>query len=349
VTETSLVQVVCPDCRHEFDVPDGAAEAQCPQCGEQIVWRSCLDTNEVFTVLKKWETWVHPGCETKHPVDLTHVLSAARPQDLDPNLAPVPRHGSPEHGALVAQQTVYSPVELAEDVEWADQDISGRLIVDSDRLAILPGAGATRPPLSVAWLRDVTAYAVDHVDPDTDGRKRSRFGRRKEDKDSVVRLSRLMLTVPGGQISITSTAQPDVLLAQLDQFLQPRISGQAPPVAPEGVAPEAAAAEATAPAPAAEPSEPPPPTAAAPEATIPEATASETAQTSAPTATAPTAAAPLQGAGPRPDSPAEMPDLEPDTPEAVYESIRKLAELAVLGTISSEEFATKKAKLLARL
>ncbi len=74
MTETSLVRVVCPDCRHEFDVPDGAAEAQCSQCGEQIVWRSCLDTNEVFTVLKKWETWVHPGCETKHPVDLTHVL-----------------------------------------------------------------------------------------------------------------------------------------------------------------------------------------------------------------------------------------------------------------------------------
>jgi hypothetical protein len=33
----------------------------------------------------------------------------------------------------------------------------------------------------------------------------------------------------------------------------------------------------------------------------------------------------------------------------VYESIRKLAELAVLGTISSEEFKAKKAQLLARL
>ncbi|MDP9093968.1 MAG: hypothetical protein M3N95_13810, partial [Actinomycetota bacterium] len=231
MTETSLVQVVCPDCRHEFDVPDGAAEAQCSQCGEQIVWRSCLDTNEVFTVLKKWETWVHPGCETKHPVDLTHVLSAARPQDLDPNLAPVPRHGAPEGGSV--QQTVYSPVELDEDADWADQEISGRLIVDTDRVAILPGEGATRPPLSVAWVRDIRAYSVDHVDPNAEGKKRSRFGRRKEATDSVVRPSRLVLTVPGGLISITATAQPDVLLAQLDQHLQPRIGGQVPPVAPE--------------------------------------------------------------------------------------------------------------------
>ena len=42
-------------------------------------------------------------------------------------------------------------------------------------------------------------------------------------------------------------------------------------------------------------------------------------------------------------------DLDPKTPEGVYDSIRKLAELAVLGTISSEEFATRKAQLLARL
>jgi hypothetical protein len=53
--------------------------------------------------------------------------------------------------------------------------------------------------------------------------------------------------------------------------------------------------------------------------------------------------------GPQASSDVQMPNLEPDTPEAVYESIRKLAELAVLGTISSEEFATKKAQLLARL
>jgi hypothetical protein len=293
------------------------------------------------------------------------------------------------------------------------------LIVDSDRIAILPGASATRPPLSVAWVRDIVAYAVDHVDPNVDGKKRSRFGRRKDDKDAVVRLSRLVLTVPGGQISITATSQPDVLLAQLDQFLQPRISGQVPPVAseaeyvspqptvdaaadtsraetpvagvplsetavpetavpeaavpqtavpetavPEAAVPQTAVPGAPVPGPATpEPvvgaSEPTIPEAAAPEA--PQAAAAEpTAEVAAPEAadatapetaeeSAPGAAAPAHDAGSPATSHVEMPNLEPDTPEAVYESIRKLAELAVLGTISSEEFATKKAQLLARL
>lgn len=356
MTQTSLVQVICPDCRRQFDVPDGAAEATCPQCSEKLVWRSCLDTNEVFTVLAKWETWVHPGCETKHPVDLTHVLSAPRPQGHDPALEPV--------SAPQGEQTVYSPVELAEDVDWADQAITGRLIVDSDRLAILPGASSTRPPLSVAWVRDVQDYSVQRAAGD-DGQKKKRFGRRKEG-DAVSRPTLLMLAVPGGQISITATSQPDVLLAQLDQYLRPRITGGAPAGADAPPVPDAPAPT---PSPAPSPSEQGPaiatvdaPTLDTPTgvASSPEAPAEPDVAAQATPKAAPEAAKPKGTAGkagpqapavaaPPPTAPPTMPDLEPDTPEAVYESIRKLAELAVLGTISSEDFATKKAQLLARL
>lgn len=324
MTETRMVQVICPDCRREFDVPDGAAEAVCPQCGEALVWRSCLDTNEVFTVLKKWETWIHPGCDTKHPVDLTHVLSAARPQGVNPGVTPMPR---PDGG----EQTVYSPVQLAEDVEWADQEISGRLIVDSDRIAILPGAGVARPPLSVAWLRDVQDYTVQRAGGDDD-KKRKLFGRKKD--GGVTRPSAVVFAVPGGQISIAASDQPDVLLANLDQLLRPRMSQiVAPPAEP--------APQLPVPAPSAAPEAPVAPsvpsTAPAPPAGPHAADSPHAADVGAAPAAAP------------PADTAALPDLEPDTPEGVYESIRKLAELAVLGTISSEEFKAKKAQLLARL
>jgi predicted RNA-binding Zn-ribbon protein involved in translation (DUF1610 family) len=347
VTETTMVQVICPDCRRQFEVPDGAAEAQCPQCGEILVWRSCLDTNEVFTVLQKWETWVHPGCETKHPVDLTHVLSAARPQGLDPSQAPVPRHSTPS-----SEQMVYSPVQLAEDVEWADQDISGRLIVDSDRIAILPGAGVARPPLSVAWLRDVLDYAVHRAGAEGEDKKRKLFGRKK---DAGSRPSAVVFAVPGGQISITSSDQPDVLLARLDEFLRPRLMPAAPaPAAPPVVPPQ----------PPVQPpaDQSPPPGPAAPEAppVAPDSTpppAQPPTEEIAGEAPAPAVGPPAADVGAAPAAapaapnaePVELPDLEPDTPEGVYESIRKLAELAVLGAISSEDFKTKKAQLLARL
>jgi predicted RNA-binding Zn-ribbon protein involved in translation (DUF1610 family) len=321
VTQAAMVQVICPDCRKQFDVLDGAVEAQCPQCGQPIVWRSCLDTNEVFTVLKAWETWVHPGCNTRHPVDLTEVIAAPAPQSDDTSS---PRHvASDEVAPPAGEQVVYSPVQLAEDVEWADQAISGRLIVDSERLAILPGAGIARPPLSIAWLRDILDYSVQHADGDGDGdgdgKKRKMFGRARKDAGVVSRPTLLAISVPTTQILITVAAEAPVLQAQLDEFLRPRITGnQAPDVAPP-------AAEA---------------------ATPPISSDAQTAPAEAPAAAAPEAAAP-EAAGHA--DPASLPDLEPETPEGVYESIRKLAELAVLGTISSEEFAAKKAQLLARL
>ena len=363
MTETRMVQVICPDCRREFDVPDGAAEAQCPQCGETLVWRSCLDTNEVFTVLKKWETWIHPGCDTKHPVDLTHVLSAARPQGREPGVAPVQRPNGP-----AGDQTVYSPVQLAEDVEWADQDISGRLIVDSDRIAILPGAGVQRPPLSVAWLRDVQDFTVQRAGGEGDEKKRKLFGRKKDGKDAVSRPSVVIFSVPGGQISITTTDQPDVLLANLDQSLRPRMSGAAGPTEQLPVSqPPTQASEQAPPAqpPATvEPPAPQPPAGAPETPAVPPAPAASAvvaAPVSTPAAPEPTGGPHSADVGAAPvaagsadsadsaDAATAMPDLEPDTPEGVYESIRKLAELAVLGTISSEEFKAKKAQLLARL
>jgi hypothetical protein len=373
-----MVQVVCPECRQEFDVPDGAEEATCPNCSEVLVWRSCLDTNEVFTVLKKWETWVHPGCETKHPVDLTNVIAAARPQDaLD---APIESDGQPQPAggmqAPAPSDLVYAPVELSPDVDWPDQEITGRLIVDSDRLAILPAPGNPRPPLSVAWIQDVQDYAVHPGDGDG---KKKRFGR-KAKAEPTGRQSTVVFTVPGGQITIASASPVEVFAAQLDQHLRPRLTGapgMAPPQAPMAP-PQAPMAPPQAPmappqAPMAPPQPPmappqpqapmaqPPggtsgvmpvpgtlPTYAAPIGDVPggqPAGAVETGpQGSAAAPTAPSAPQGLEGV-----DPARLPDLEPKTPEAVYDSIRKLAELAVLGQITSEEFATRKAQLLARL
>ena len=356
MTETAMVQVVCPECRQQFDVPDGAEEATCPNCSEVLVWRSCLDTNEVFTVLKKWETWVHPGCETKHPVDLTNVLSSSRPQD--PLAAPI--GSEPEQTDAPAQapsEVVYAPVELSPDVSWPDQQIAGRLIVDSDRLAILP-VPPTRPPLSVAWIRDVQGYDVRGTG-DGDG-KRKLFGR-KAKAEAGTRASQLILTVTGGQIAIASGTPADEFTAQLDQHLRPRLGGSsqggAAPVAP---APQAA---------------PPAPSQSAPQAMVPPAPVPPSTRPSAPPSMAqapggtagfmpgpdaPASAQPIpsmpaqppQGSAAAPQGPPqglENVDLDPKTPEGVYDSIRKLAELAVLGTISSEEFATRKAQLLARL
>lgn len=344
MTETAMVQVVCPECRQEFDVPDGAEEATCPNCSEVLVWRSCLDTNEVFTVLKKWETWVHPGCETKHPVDLTNVLSSSRP--ADPLAAPIEAdHQQDAPAAQPPADVVYAPVELSPDVSWPDQQIAGRLIVDTDRLAILP-VPPTRPPLSVAWIRDVQGYEVRGAG-DGDG-KRKLFGR-KAKAEPGARASQLILTVTGGQIAISSASAADEFTAQLDQHLRPRLGGGG---APQPVPPAPQTPPAAAPVPPA----PQPPVSQPPISQAPGGTAGVMPGPEAPAAAAPLAApqppAQPQGSAAAPQGPPqglENVDLDPKTPEGVYDSIRKLAELAVLGTISSEEFATRKAQLLARL
>jgi predicted RNA-binding Zn-ribbon protein involved in translation (DUF1610 family) len=357
VTETAMVQVVCPECRQEFDVPDGAEEATCPNCSEVLVWRSCLDTNEVFTVLKKWETWVHPGCETKHPVDLTNVLSSSRPQD--PLSAPIGSDTEqPEPAAQPQSDVVYAPVELSPQVSWPDQQIAGRLIVDSDRLAILP-VPPTRPPLSVAWIRDVQGYEVRGTG-ESDG-KRKLFGR-KAKAEAGAQSSQLMLTVTGGQIAISSATPAEEFTAQLDQHLRPRLGGAAHGAVPTAPAPPAPQTQSQ-PAPQSPPTAAPPPVAPMAPPGAPQAPGGTTGfmpgpQTPAAAPVPSMPAPPIPPVQPAPGSAAapqgppqglENVDLDPKTPEGVYDSIRKLAELAVLGTITSEEFATRKAQLLARL
>lgn len=73
------VDVLCPNCQHEFLVPDGAAETLCPSCDEHIVWRQCLSTRSIFPVLSRWKTWEHPGCPSIHAVDLTQRIPAPGP------------------------------------------------------------------------------------------------------------------------------------------------------------------------------------------------------------------------------------------------------------------------------
>jgi hypothetical protein len=80
----AAVEVICPGCQGSFLVPFGIAETLCPYCDEHIVWRRCLDTDEVFPVLTKWATWVHPGCDSEHLVDLTvHITQPAGPDAAD--------------------------------------------------------------------------------------------------------------------------------------------------------------------------------------------------------------------------------------------------------------------------
>lgn len=86
----AAVEVICPGCQGSFLVPFGIAETLCPYCDEHIVWRRCLDTDEVFPVLTKWATWVHPGCESEHLVDLTvHITQPAAPDAPPPATPPV--------------------------------------------------------------------------------------------------------------------------------------------------------------------------------------------------------------------------------------------------------------------
>jgi hypothetical protein len=192
----------------------------------------------------------------------------------------------------------------------------------------------------------------------------------------------LVLSVPGGQIALAVGSAPDALGAQAERALRPRIGAAGAPQqpAPEQPAPQETVPQETVPqqagpeAPpvagseqlAEAPSAPdgsgvsvgaaPPPVGGdvpvAPSGPGPTAEAPATEAPAAEPAVAPTAES--AGASGQPTGlanldPSRVPDLDPKTPEGVYESIRKLAELAVLGEISSEEFANTKAQLLAKL
>lgn len=217
MTETIPVQVICPNCRSEFEVPDGTPEAQCAQCAENIVWRRCLDTDEVFAVLTSWSTWVHPGCDSQHQVDLTVVL----PAPADDGAAPV----DSVDGAAAA------PIALAEYADWTDQRMTGRLSIDDSCLAMWSAGPAAAPtPITVAWLVDIVDYAVSASDAAAEDplAKKPRGLRRSSKKaaEPATNAAWAKLTVTGRETQATIMCAVDaaVLQAQLDNFLRPRLT-----------------------------------------------------------------------------------------------------------------------------
>lgn len=224
MTAPETVETVCPECQNRFLVPDGAAEASCPQCNEHIVWRRCLDTDQVFPVLTKWTTWVHPGCASVHVVDLSVKIQT--PADQPPvQQAPIsggPVAQAPEADAADQGQHVAPPPPfcLVEDAQWVEQNLRGQLMIDPVAFGI---AGPSAGPVAIAWTRDVLDYTlVPHPSAEsTDAAPKRRFGRRKADPTPMPIL--LTVTSRAGQHTITGYADIDELRDNLEQRLRPVI------------------------------------------------------------------------------------------------------------------------------
>ena len=221
MTAPELVEVVCPECQNHFQVSDGAAEANCPQCNEHVVWRRCLDTDQVFPVLTKWTTWVHPGCNSVHVVDLSVKIQT--PDQAPPPAAPVAPVGEqPEPDGTGAHVAPPAPFCLVEDAQWVEQNLRGQLMIDPVAFGI---AGPSAGPVAIAWTRDVLDYTlVPHPSAEAaaDGPKR-RFGRRKAESTPMPIL--MTVTSRAGQHTITGYADIDELRANMEERLRPIIEG----------------------------------------------------------------------------------------------------------------------------
>jgi len=66
----SMVPITCPGCHFLQQVPEGTKKTNCSQCGQEIVFRRCEQTNKTYPVLSKWTKWTHAGCKIKHRMKL---------------------------------------------------------------------------------------------------------------------------------------------------------------------------------------------------------------------------------------------------------------------------------------
>ena len=230
---TATVQAVCPNCTRTFEVPDGAAEAACVFCGELIVWRRCLDTDEVFPVLWSWTTWVHPGCPSQHAVDLSvHIpaLDVAPDADDAADLAGAPETPHDLAGpassevAPTAAAPSFVPVVLSEHAFSAERQAAGRLVLEHDRMTLVPDEVGT-PPVVLVQLWDLTGYRVDpgsveeHAAPEV-GRKRFRRGK-AVDAPAEGPATRLSLFTTTGVRAIDVADSEETLSATLLHWLGP--------------------------------------------------------------------------------------------------------------------------------
>jgi hypothetical protein len=260
MTAMKTVDVICPNCRGSFRVPDGAAETLCAYCNEHIVWRQCLDTGEIFPVLTKWETWVHPGCESVHVVDLSVTIE--RPESPASEASQdEPADGDTPAPAGDAEPVPEPTAEAAEDTEdtaAADGAAATEAAADTAQTSSAveeeqPGAAADDGPVcamdGAEWVEreltgrlmiDATAFGIEpaagrpvaiswtrdvlsySLDRDPgEGRKR-RFRRGAQPDGPVPTV--LVVTSRGGTHTIRGVAEPDELTRRLETYLRPAIT-----------------------------------------------------------------------------------------------------------------------------
>jgi hypothetical protein len=237
----AAVEVICPGCKGSFLVPVGIAETLCPYCDEHIVWRRCLDTDEVFPVLTKWPTWVHPGCSSEHLVDLTvHISRPADGEDGEqPATDEAPTEAAPDAGArheappettdlLPEQQPVTDqqfapaavpPLLLLDQAEWVEQQVAGQLIVLQEHIVMM--AAGSPQPITLAPVADIVSCGVTSTDGAAGEQpaKKKRFRRGARVSDDATPLVRLTLATPYAQWTIVGRADAEVLRSQLHSVM----------------------------------------------------------------------------------------------------------------------------------
>lgn len=226
MTEPDLVQVTCPGCDCLFLVADGAAETECPESREHIVWRQCLDTLEIFPVLSSWSTWVHPNCASEHAVRLDDLAPPA------PANSSVAQDGA-EWGsarevtpapAAPSEQTDLDLLVLADRMTWIEQELTGQLAVDSQEITISSGdaSGLFRRAL-IARLADVVDFQVTQeaeATEETTAKKPKRFRRGLTVHEGAdVPVASLLLATGYGTASLRGRADADMLSAELSRYL----------------------------------------------------------------------------------------------------------------------------------
>ncbi|MDT4893410.1 MAG: hypothetical protein QOE97_2445 [Pseudonocardiales bacterium] len=258
MTAMKTVDVICPNCRGSFRVPDGAAETLCAYCNEHIVWRQCLDTTEIFPVLTRWETWVHPGCQSVHVVDLSVTIQRPAPTSDD---VPEPAAGADEvqpaaqvepaanepaaaavqdpPGNVLSEDVAAGPEQAGEGTDAVAEQpaapapdgpvcaMDSAEWVERDlqgRLMIDGIAFGIEPPagrpVAISWTRDVLSYTLDRDGGESGRKRRFRRGAQPEGPAAMV----VVVNTRGGTHTIRGLADADELAGRLEMYLRPAIT-----------------------------------------------------------------------------------------------------------------------------
>lgn len=196
--------VICPNCQHEFLVPEHASETLCPSCDEHIVWRQCRDTGEAFPVLSSWTTWTHANCERLHTVDLS--VRIARPGPRPSADVPPPEPATPDRPTTEApmadEDETNEPFQvLAEDADWPERGLRGWLYVDTEELVMVSRDEQDREVGTlVARIEDISEFEIG-----LDGAEHRRLFRHAKPR------SHLLLRNATGEVRLEVAVPPQEL------------------------------------------------------------------------------------------------------------------------------------------